>query len=98
MSGNGNEPRGDTILLSVHPASHGQRRMALAISVLLFVTLVATLPFARIRGPSVPGFILVLHTIIAINDLITAVLLFGQYSKEHSPRVNLLTDAPSLPL
>ena len=84
------ESGGHTILLSAQTASGGQRRMALGVSVLLFAAVVATLPFARIQGPSVPAFILVLHTIMAINDLITAVLLFGQYCIECSPRVNLL--------
>jgi signal transduction histidine kinase len=78
------------ILLSGEPASRSQRRLALGVLLLLLVVFVATLPFAWIQGPPVPSLILVLHTILAINDLITAVLLFGQYALARPRGLNIL--------
>lgn len=78
------------ILLAAQPASRSQRRMASGALLLLLIVFVATLPFASIQGPPVPTLIVVLHTILAINDLITAVLLFGQYALARSRGLNIL--------
>jgi len=42
------------------------------------------------RGTAVPNLIAILHTILAINDLITAVLLFGQYAVARPRGLNIL--------
>ena len=84
------ELAGRAILLSAQPASRSQRRIAFGVILLLLIGFVATLPFAWIQGPPVPSLILVLHTILAINDLITAVLLFGQYTLLRSRGLNIL--------
>jgi signal transduction histidine kinase len=78
------------ILLSAQPASYAQCRIALSVSFLLLVIFIATLPFAWIHGPPVPTLIAVLHAVLAINDLITAVLLFGQYLLAPSLGLNIL--------
>jgi len=78
------------ILLSAQPASRSQRRLALGVLLLLLIVFVGTLPFAWIQGPPVPSLILVLHTVLAITDLITAVLLLGQYALARSRRLNIL--------
>src|SRR5690348_4258394 len=84
------ELAGEAILLSAQPASRRQRRLALGVLLLLLIVFIATLPFAWIQGPPVPALILVLHTILAINDLITAVLLFGQYALARPRGLNIL--------
>jgi signal transduction histidine kinase len=78
------------ILLSVQPASRSQRRLAFTVLLLLLIGFGATLPFAWIEGPPVPNLIAILHTILAINDLITAVLLFGQYAVARPRGLNIL--------
>lgn len=78
------------ILLSVQPASRSQRRLAFGVVLLLLIVFVGTLPFAWIQGPAVPALIVVLHTILAINDLLTAVLLCGQYALVRSRGLNIL--------
>jgi signal transduction histidine kinase len=74
------ELRGSPVLLSALPASRGQRRVAWSVSLLLFAAFLATLPLARISLPHFPAFVLIQQTLLATNDLITAALLFGQYS------------------
>jgi len=74
----------------VQPASRSQRRLAFTVLLLLLIGFGATLPFAWIEGPPVPTLIAILHTILAINDLITAVLLFGQYALVRSRDLNIL--------
>jgi hypothetical protein len=66
---------GGAILVSAQPASRSQRQLALGVLLLLLIVFVGTLPFAWMQGPPVPSLILVLHTVLAINDLITVVLL-----------------------
>lgn len=84
------DPQTPRILLSAQLASPDQRRLALAILILLGVVFLVTLPFSWIRWPPIPGFILVLHTILALNDLITAALLFGQYLIQPIRNLNIL--------
>jgi signal transduction histidine kinase len=66
--------------LSSIPAPLGQRRAALGVSLLLLAVFLASLPLARISWPQFPAFVLVQQALLLTNDLITAVLLFGQYS------------------
>jgi signal transduction histidine kinase/CheY-like chemotaxis protein len=64
--------------LSTAPAGPGQRRLAyavLAVSVLCFAAIV---PFAQTKLTEVWAFIPIYESALAINDLITAVLLLGQ--------------------
>ena len=84
------DPQTPTILLSSQLASRGQRLLALGASLLLSVVVIATVPFARIPGPPVPELILVLHTALVLNDLITAALLYAQYFMQPTPRLNIL--------
>ncbi len=49
---------------------------ALAVSVVFFL---AAAPFARVAMPQLPAFIPIYQSAIVTNDLITAVLLLGQY-------------------
>jgi signal transduction histidine kinase len=66
-------------LLSELPADAAQRRLAfgvLAVSVIVFV---AMAPFAKTLLAAVPAFLPTYQSALVVNDLITAVLLFGQF-------------------
>ncbi|WP_457419268.1 response regulator [Roseateles sp. P5_E7] len=72
------------------PAGLRERRHALivaAISVALFAALV---PFAKLKLPPVPAFIPIYQSALVLTDLITAVLLFGQYRILRSQALLLL--------
>jgi Membrane-associated sensor, integral membrane domain len=72
-----NEP---AIWLSDLPASSLQHRETLAVLGVLLLAFVIVVPFASARLPESDGFIPVIQTIIVFADLITAVLLFTQFS------------------
>src|SRR5436309_8491202 len=68
------------VFLSTRPAGRGERRLALtvvSVSAAIFLTAVpsANMPLAQISA-----FIPIYESALVINDLITAVLLFGQFS------------------
>jgi signal transduction histidine kinase len=67
-------------LLATLPPTPGQRRLAVAIVVVLLVAFVAMLPFAGIELAPVNAFIPSLETALPINDLITSALLFAQFA------------------
>src|SRR5262249_28522876 len=69
-----------SVFLSTLPASGRDRNMALAvvgISALLFALAV---PYAGMPLTPVPAFVASYQSALAVNDLITAVLLFSQFS------------------
>jgi signal transduction histidine kinase len=71
--------RSQLFMSTVSPGRR-EKRLAvvlLAVSALLFVTLA---PFASVQLPRVWAFIPVYQSAIVIDDLVTAVLLFGQFS------------------
>ncbi|QDQ25148.1 response regulator [Chitinimonas arctica] len=61
------------------PASRGQRRLALATVVLSAAVFVVVAPFAKVPLVKLWAFIPVYQSAFFVNDLITAVLLFGQF-------------------
>ena len=71
------EIRGDHSTLVTASPTLRQRRAALAVVVLQFVTCAVVAPF-QINLPRIDSFVPVLLTIIFIADFITAVLLFSQ--------------------
>jgi signal transduction histidine kinase len=71
-----------SILLSETRASAGQRRLALTVAALLLFMLAATTPFARVAWINLPVVIPIQKTMMLVADLITAALLFEQYSIE----------------
>ena len=77
-------PSGQSILLSALPPSQTQKRLAVGIALLLFVALLITIPFMQVQLPPVRPFIPVVNTILFLNDLITAALLFAQFSVTRS--------------
>ena len=72
------------IFLSTLPAGHSERRVALGVVILSALIFVAAIPFVRVPLAKVPAFIPCYESALAINDLITAVLLFGQFSRSRS--------------
>jgi hypothetical protein len=68
------------ISLASQPASPRERRLVLVIAVLLSMALVALLPFAGTPLPEFNAFIPSFAAAIFINDLITSVLLYAQFS------------------
>jgi signal transduction histidine kinase len=67
------------VFLSTLPAGHGERRLALAVVLVSAAVFVIAVPLAKVRLSPVWAFIPVYQSALVVNDLITAVLLFGQF-------------------
>jgi diguanylate cyclase (GGDEF)-like protein len=67
------------LILSAQPAGKSERRLALAVVLLSTFFFFAAAPFAKVRVAEVWAFLPVYQSVLVINDLITAVLLFGQF-------------------
>jgi signal transduction histidine kinase len=78
------------ILLSALRSQPGHRRTALVVSFLLLAAFLGTLPFAQIAWAPFPALVLIQQTLLLVNDLVTAALLFGQYSIGRTPALNIL--------
>ncbi len=65
--------------LSTLPAPRGQRRLALGVVLISLAGFLATAPFAKLALPPVPAFLPIYQSSLVLCDLITAVLLFGQF-------------------
>lgn len=70
---------GHRVFLSTLPAGRGERRLALTVVLVSVVIFLTGVPFARLPLPPVFAFIPMYQSALAVNDLITAVLLFGQF-------------------
>jgi signal transduction histidine kinase len=68
------------IFLSDLPATSEQRRLVLAVAVLLLVAFAFVAPFANVPMQRFDAFIPSVQAIIFANDLITSVLLFAHYA------------------
>src|SRR5215472_4502078 len=78
------------MLLSTLPATRRDRTAALgvvAVSALLFAVIV---PYAGTPLMQVPAFVASYQSAVAVNDLITAVLLFSQFAVLRSRALLLL--------
>jgi len=71
-------PQEERVFLSLLPPSDGQRTLALAVILLSAIVFAALAPFATTQLAPIPAFIPIYQSALAINELITAVLLFGQ--------------------
>jgi signal transduction histidine kinase len=67
-------------LLAAQPPTLQQRRLALAAGAVLLVVFGLSAPFAATRLPRFDAFIPSVQAIMFVTDLITAALLFAQYS------------------
>jgi signal transduction histidine kinase len=68
------------LLLATLPPSKGQTRLAIGVVAVLLVSFVLTIPFTNVQLPKVDAFIPAFETAIVFNDLVTAALLFAQFS------------------
>ncbi|WP_053073374.1 response regulator [Chromobacterium violaceum] len=66
--------------LSTLPPTRGQSRLAFGIIAASVLVFFAILPFAKIQLPKIWAFIPLYQSALAVNDLVTAVLLFGQFA------------------
>jgi signal transduction histidine kinase len=73
------------VVIANMPASAAERRVAFALIVSLFIIFVMVAPFARVPLPRVDAFIPVIQTVVCIAELVTAILLFAQYSIQPQP-------------
>ncbi len=76
--------------LTTDLAGRGSKRFALAVVLGSATLFVAALPYAKIPLAQVPAFIAAYESALIICDLITAVLLFGQYNYLRSRAVLVL--------
>ncbi len=70
---------GHRVFLSTLPAGRGERRLALTVVLVSVAIFLTAVPFARVPLAPVLAFIPMYQSALTINDLITAVLLFGQF-------------------
>jgi PAS domain S-box-containing protein len=79
-----------SIFLSTLPAANRDRTVALAVVGVSSVFFACALPFARVPLIPVPAFVASYQSALAINDLITAILLFSQFAILRSRALLLL--------
>src|ERR1700742_4070258 len=80
------------IFLSTLPAGGRDRTAASIVVGLSFVLFALAVPYAGIPLMPVPAFVASYQSALAINDIITAVLLFSQYSILRSRALLLLAN------
>src|SRR6478752_6951940 len=80
----------DGVFLSTMPVTRSQRRLALAVVLVVTILFLASAPFAKVQLERVDAFIPVYETAVIIFDLITAILLFGQFAFLHSRAILIL--------
>ena len=68
------------IFLSTLPAGRSERRLALAAVLVSVTVFIAAAPFAKVPLARIDAFIPIYQSAFVVNDLVTAVLLFGQFS------------------
>ncbi|SHH14401.1 MASE4 domain-containing protein [Bradyrhizobium erythrophlei] len=68
------------LVIATMPATKRQRAIAVGIVILLIVAAAVIAPFASMQVAQVDAFIPVLQTVVSVFDLVTATLLFAQFS------------------
>src|SRR6516225_4205922 len=68
------------LVIAAVPISERERRIALGVIVFLSSVVVVVAPFANTPLARIDAFVPVLQTVMCVVDLITAALLFAQYS------------------
>src|SRR2546422_1256573 len=71
---------GRLVFLSTLPAGRGERRLALTVVLVSAAIFLTAVPFAKMPLAQISAFIPIYESALVINDLITAGLLFGQFS------------------
>ncbi len=78
------------VFLSILPAGRNERRVGLAAALTALVIFGVVAPFAKIQLPQVNAFIPIYESALIITDVVTAVLLFGQFTILRSRAMLLL--------
>ena len=73
------------LIIAATPATKQERRVALAIILILTLVFAVIAPFASVQLPRVDAFVPALQTVLCVTDLITAALLFSLYSIQPFP-------------
>jgi signal transduction histidine kinase len=68
------------LVIATMPATDRQRVIAVGVVIVLIVVAAVMAPFARIQVGQIDAFIPVLQTVVSVVDLVTATLLFAQFS------------------
>ena len=76
------------LVIATMPATARQRAIAAGMAIFLIVAAAVIAPFASIQLPRVDAFIPALQTVVGVADLVTATLLFAQFSIQ--PQLALL--------
>jgi signal transduction histidine kinase len=71
---------GRRAFLSTLPAQHSDTRLAFAVTLASLVVFFAAAPFAKLPLPAISAFLPIYQSAVVLCDLITAVLLFGQFT------------------
>ncbi len=82
-----------SLSLSLMAAGSRDRGVAFAVLALSIIVFATTIPFAHVMLPKVPAFIPGYQAAFVVNDLITAILLFGQFSVLRSRALFALANA-----
>ncbi len=77
--------------LGTAPAGPWDRRLGTAFVILSFLVLGAIAPFARLPMSPMPAFVPAYESALWICDLLTAVLLLGQFNRSQSPSILVLS-------
>ena len=72
-------PNDRNIFLSTLPASRTDRRLALTVVGISVVLFIVAVPYAGVPLTPVPAFVASYQSALAVNDIITAVLLYSQF-------------------
>ena len=76
--------------LLTSPPRRSDRRLAIGVVAMSLTIFAATVPFARVQLPVVWAFVPSYQSALAVNDLITAILLYAQFPTLRSRAVLLL--------
>src|SRR5256885_7055481 len=96
--GPGRLPEGEAeqnfpLIVATMPAASRQRAIAVGIVSVLTIAAAVMAPFASIQVGRIDAFIPVLQTVVSVADLITATLLFAQFSIQPHPALLALASA-----
>jgi signal transduction histidine kinase/CheY-like chemotaxis protein len=72
------------IFLSTAPIGRRDWRLAGTVVVISILVFAVAAPFAKVPWPKVPAFIPVYESAVVVNDFVTAVMLYGQFTILHS--------------
>ena len=75
-----NETQDFPLVIATMPATERQKAIAIWVIILSIAAVAAIAPFASVQLGRVDAFIPVLQTVVSVVDLVTAILLFAQYS------------------